>query len=179
MIFVLITMVYFPIGVPGAMKDDYDESRSDEEIERMGLTYDGSFLGSSSTTLDMSDLPDFPSDIDEAPMDVKWSWGPSYGWYLIVVAFIFAMIGLILIATARVRVPSRYLSQDQRFQAPAREPSYGYNYGPEQYPQPGPAAPLQPERQYKDQRDNYYDQTQRSDYYENQQQNYRHRDQYY
>jgi hypothetical protein len=100
MVFILIVMIYFPVDFPSAMKQSLDESDSQQELQMTGLDYDGSFIGSSSSKIDMIDFIPDAEGLDEAPMDAKWSWGPAYGWYLIIGSFVMALIGVIFMAVA-------------------------------------------------------------------------------
>ncbi len=99
LIFILITFIYFPIGITGAMKKEYEEGGGMEELKQYNLEYDGSFIGGKEVTLPASKMPGAPADTT-GELDIKWSWGPHYGWYLFIVAFILSIIGLILVKAA-------------------------------------------------------------------------------
>lgn len=72
MIFAIVAPGYFAATLPGAIKDD-----------SAGVWNKG-FIGSGDVTI-------LGVTVTEC------SWGPGYGWYLAVVAFVVALIGLILV----------------------------------------------------------------------------------
>lgn len=71
MIFAVVAPVYFAVALPGAMDEDAEDTGG----------YDKGFMGSES---------DYPMAGTDS------TWGPGYGWYLAIVAFVFALIGLII-----------------------------------------------------------------------------------
>ncbi|MDI6707611.1 MAG: hypothetical protein QME47_00735 [Candidatus Thermoplasmatota archaeon] len=73
-IFALVAPIYFAAVLPGAMHADLPE-------------WNKGFTGS--------------EDLTYMDMTGSWSWGPGYGWYLAVVAFIVALIGAILAFRAK------------------------------------------------------------------------------
>jgi hypothetical protein len=105
LIFVLITLVYFPIGLPGAIKDNYNEGSSlgSDIFRQYDVEFDGSFIGETSSKIKAADIPGTPSDA-LGEFKIKWSWGPAYGWFLILIAFIFILIGIIISIFAKERI---------------------------------------------------------------------------
>jgi hypothetical protein len=150
MIFVLITLVYFPIGVPSALKESYDESESKEELTEMGLNYDGNFIGSSSAEMDMKDSLSDSEGLEEAPMEAKWTWGPSDGWYLIIISFVLALIGIIVFSVSgktKQTGSNTDTIQNQPMQ-PYPTPSQPPLSPPQRYPPPPPQQYPTPPSQY-------------------------------
>lgn len=80
MVFILIAFIYFMVALPGAMEDDSPAGA--------GLT---GFWGSESL------------DFFGTSMDV--SWGPGWAWYVMVIAFILALIGTIMLFGAEPAPP--------------------------------------------------------------------------
>ena len=81
LVFVLIAFVYFMVALPTAMEED----------SLTGSPMSG-FWGSEST--------DFMGE------SMSLSWGPGWAWYLMVVAFILALIGTILLVGAGPSAPA-------------------------------------------------------------------------
>lgn len=81
LIFVLITFVYFMVATPAAMEEDSPS----------GSPLTG-FWGSES--------------MDFEGVSMSLSWGPGWAWYLMIVAFILALIGTILLVGAGPSAPA-------------------------------------------------------------------------
>jgi hypothetical protein len=106
MLVVLSTLVYFSVAVPDAIKKAYDEPQARDLADQLGLEHDGSLYGSSSRTTFTSNLPGITEGYDDVDgtMELKWSWGPTIGWYLMIISFIFTLLGFILmVAAARAK----------------------------------------------------------------------------
>jgi hypothetical protein len=153
LVFILITLVYFPLDFPRALKESLDDSESSNELNQAGLEYDGSFIGSSSGKIDMAGYIEDAEGLEEMPMDMNWSWGPSMGWYLILVSFVMAMVGVILMGGSGRGAPPRRMPPPPRGY---QEPPYG----------PSREQPPPPRQDYYDNRprDRYYDSRPRDDY---------------
>lgn len=149
-LFLLITMVYFPIGFPKALKESIEESGSKNELEQMGFKHDGSFIGSSSGSIDMAEAIPNAEGLEEAPMDVEWTWGPNLGWYLIIVSFVMSIIGVVLIATAGTHEPKTFQKTTFEYTQP------GYDLLSQS---PSSQQPTQPYQEYgnSSSRDKYYE----------------------
>ena len=80
----IITLVYFTVTFPDALGGEHL------------YKYDSSFFGSASEQIPFSDINPYAP---QGSIDINLSWGPSYGWFLLLASFILSIISLIITIT--------------------------------------------------------------------------------
>ena len=82
----IITLAYFTVTFPGAL--------GKENLPK----YDSNFIGSFSDSVSFSDIyGQYAQYVPQASIDINLSWGPSYGWVLILTSFVLSIISLIFV----------------------------------------------------------------------------------
>ena len=95
----IITLIYFAVAIPNAISKNVENVNNFEEFGYDYSFYDftdeyGGFFGSFKTTMPWSEASGISSSSGTATIET--SWGPSYGWYLIIISIILIIICLFI-----------------------------------------------------------------------------------
>jgi hypothetical protein len=115
-ILILITPLYFAVAWPGALEDDFDDSTS--ELSDSNGNYNGYYNDEPSSSSEPEQIVtgfmgskyseehsfDFTGSYGYSSGKTKYTWGPTIGWYLALIAMVFVILAFISIIATRRRI---------------------------------------------------------------------------